>query len=128
MVYFRHPISGLVFAYETQAERDQFGPPELLLMTEEEVQEHLAPPTFPSPPPAVVTMRQARLALLAGGLLAAVEDSIDALPSPQREAARIEWEYSQEVHRDRPFVQLLGAGMGLTEAQLDNLFTQAAQL
>ena len=86
------------------------------------------PPPAPPPIPQVVTMRQARLALLGAGLLAQVDAAIDALQSPAKEAARIEWEYSQEVHRDRPFVQTLGAAMGLSDGQLDALFTQAAAL
>ncbi len=86
------------------------------------------PPPAPPRIPQVVTMRQARLALLGAGLLAQVDTAIDGLASPQKEAARIEWEYSQEVHRDRPFVTLLGAAMGLSNEQLDALFTTAAGL
>lgn len=78
--------------------------------------------------PQVVTMRQARLALLAGGHLTAIEAAIDALASPQKEAARIEWEYAQEVHRTDPLVQMLAPALDLTESDLDNLFTIAAGL
>lgn len=78
--------------------------------------------------PQVVTMRQARLALLGAGLLTQVETAIDALPEPHRSAARIEWDYSSEVHRSRAFVQQLGSALGLTDEQLDDLFTQAATL
>jgi hypothetical protein len=81
-----------------------------------------------NPAPNRVTMRQARLALLGAGLLDDVNASIASLPSPQKEAAQIEWEYSQEVHRDRPFVALLTAAMGLTEQQVDDLFIAAAAL
>lgn len=82
----------------------------------------------PTPVPKVVTMRQARLALLAAGLLPQVEAAINALPDPPRTAARIEWDYSNEVHRDKPFVQMLGTALGLTGEQLDALFIEAAQL
>lgn len=87
-------------------------------------------PTDPVVPaiPQIVTMRQARLALLAQGLLAQVETAINALPEPQRSAARIEWDYSSEVHRDRPFVQQLGAALGLSSEQLNLLFIKAAAL
>ena len=87
-------------------------------------------PPAPTPPPvpAVVSMRQARLALLGAGLMPQVAAALEALPSPQREAAQIEWEYSNEVHRYRLFVQTLGATLGLTNAQLDALFVAAAQL
>lgn len=78
--------------------------------------------------PDRVTMRQARLALLGAGLLANVDTAINALPEPTKSAARIEWEYSGEVHRDRPFVQTLGGALGLSSAQLDALFVAAAAL
>lgn len=75
-----------------------------------------------------VTMRQARLALLGAGLLSIVNNSIAAMTGAQGEAARIEWEYSQEVQRDRGLVLALGTQMGMTEAQLDALFSVAAAI
>ena len=78
--------------------------------------------------PHVVTMRQARLSLLSTGLLSNVASAINALPSPQKEAASIEWEYSQTVERNRGFVVLLGKALGLTETQLDDLFILANTL
>lgn len=42
MLYFKS-LSGKVFAYDTQDEREQFGPPDLVPMTEAEVQAHLNP-------------------------------------------------------------------------------------
>ncbi len=84
--------------------------------------------------PQTVTMRQARLALLGtalpGGstLLAKVSDAIASLPSPQKEAAQIEWEYSQEVHRNKALVSVLAPMLGLTDAQIDQLFITAATL
>ena len=88
------------------------------------------PPPAPPPPgpPTVVAMRQARLALLQAGKLAAVAPAIAALPSPQKEAAQIEWEYSTDVQRDWPLVKALAPALGLTEADLDALFTAAAAL
>ena len=46
--------------------------------------------------PKEVTMRQARLALRAAGKLAAVAAAIEAMPSPTKEDAKIEWEYSKQ--------------------------------
>jgi hypothetical protein len=46
----------------------------------------------------------------------------------QGDAARIEWEYSQEVQRDRGLVLALGTQLGMTEAQLDALFAAAAAI
>lgn len=87
-------------------------------------------PAPPAPPvvPVAVTMRQARLALLGAGLLDDVDAAIAALPSPQKEAAKIEWEYSQEVQRHNGFVSVLAPLLGLTEAQTDALFVQATTL
>lgn len=86
------------------------------------------PPVQPVPVPTAVTMRQARLALLSAGKLAAVTTAINALPSPQKEAAQIEWEYSQEVQRHNGFVAQLGPVLGLDAAALDALFVAAAGL
>lgn len=86
------------------------------------------PPVAPPAVPASVTMRQARLALLATGKLAAVESAIAALPDPAKTAATIEWEYSNEVQRHNGFVAQLGPALSMTEAQLDALFVQAKAL
>jgi hypothetical protein len=85
-------------------------------------------PVAASPVPSSVTMRQARLALLGAGKLAAVESAIAALPEPAKTAALIEWEYSNEVQRHNGFVSQLAPALGMTEAQLDALFVQAASL
>jgi len=91
-------------------------------------------PEYPTPPapvpqvPAAVTMRQARLALLGAGLLPSIQTAIDALPEPQKSAATIEWEYSQEVQRHNGFVSVLAPTLGLTDAQIDALFIAAAAL
>ena len=87
------------------------------------------PEKLKPPVPQSVTMRQARLALLGAGLLDDVDAAIAAIPDPtQRRAAEIEWEYAQTVDRTSAFTQQLAAGLGLTEQQLDSLFTQAAAL
>ena len=75
--------------------------------------------------PEVVTMRQARLALLGAGLLAQVNTAVANMPGAEGDAARIEWEYAQEVRRDSPLVAALSAAFGWTGAQLDDLFVLA---
>jgi hypothetical protein len=87
-----------------------------------------APAPEPTPIPRTASMRQARLALLQIGKLSAVDTAIAALPSPAKEAAQIEWEYATEVTRDSALMQQLAAAIGLTEADLDSLFTTAAGL
>ena len=78
--------------------------------------------------PQEVTMRQARLALLAAGKLTQVETAINAMPEPDKSAARIEWDYSNTVQRNNAFVALLGAALGMSGAELDSLFTTASTL
>lgn len=79
--------------------------------------------------PTVVTMRQARLALLQVGLLNQVETAIAAVEDPvQRQAVQIEWEYAIEVDMTHPWVQHLATALSLGEAQLDDLFNLAATL
>lgn len=84
-------------------------------------------PTAPAVPvPTNVSMRQARLALLAAGKLAAVNAAINSLPSPQKDAAQIEWDYAATVDRSSAVVQLLAAELALDDEALDDLFTDAA--
>lgn len=79
--------------------------------------------------PSIVSMRQARLALLQAGLLQQVESSLSSITDEtQRLAAQIEWEYATEVKRSSPLVQAISSSMGLTAQQLDALFIQAATL
>jgi hypothetical protein len=85
-------------------------------------------PGTPSSIPQAVTMRQARLALLAAGKLAQVDTAIAALSEPTRTAAQIEWEYSNEVQRSNGIVSQLGPALSLTEAEIDALFVAAAAL
>jgi hypothetical protein len=75
-----------------------------------------------------VTMRQARLALLQAGLLDTVNNTIATLGSPDAQAIQIEWEYASEVRKQSPLVVGLGAMLGLTELQIDQLFEIAATL
>lgn len=87
-----------------------------------------APPPPPPAVPAIVTMRQARLALLAAGHLSKVDAALAALPSPQREAAKIEWEYATDVRRHSGLVTSVGQAIGLDASALDALFIHAATL
>lgn len=73
---------------------------------------------------STVTMRQARLALSQQGLLTTVQENVSQLP----EAAQIEWEYAGQVERQSSLVSTLGAALGLTEEQLDDLFRLAETL
>jgi hypothetical protein len=87
-----------------------------------------APPVQPATVPQSVTMRQARLALLAVGKLDTINTVIAGIePAAQRQAIQIEWEYAQTVDRNSPWVAGLAPALALSEADLDSLFVFAAQ-
>jgi len=68
------------------------------------------------------------LALLAAGMLGDVATALEAMPEPQRSAAKIEWEYSQSVQRNKALVLALATALVLSDEQLDDLFVQASKL
>lgn len=78
--------------------------------------------------PNVVTMKQARKALILGGIsIASVDAAINAIEDDQeRELAITDWEYSQTVRRDSSLVVSMAAALNLTSMQVDSLFTSAA--
>jgi hypothetical protein len=74
--------------------------------------------------PQEVSMRQARLALLAQGHYT----TIQAAMSMQPEAAKIEWEYATIVTRDSALTQAMIAVLGLSDTDADDLFILAGGL
>jgi len=76
-------------------------------------------------PPVVIpdiSMRQARLALLADGLL---DDIEAAMSTPEY---KIWWEYSTVVERNNPLVKQVLAILGKSDAEIDQMFIGASQL
>ena len=71
-----------------------------------------------------VTMRQARLQLLAIGKLAEVDAAVAGMGA----AAQIEWEYATEVQRSNQLVMGIQALLQWTDEQLDTYFREAAKL
>ena len=77
-----------------------------------------------NPVPQQVTMRQARLALLSAGLL----DDVEAVISAAGRAAQLEWEYAAVVDRSNLAVAAMQQQKVLADAQIDDLFREAAKL
>ena len=76
-------------------------------------------------PPVVIpdiSMRQARLALLADGLL---DDIEAAMSTPEY---KIWWEYSTVVERNNPLVEQVLSILGKSDAEIDQMFIGASQL
>ena len=78
--------------------------------------------------PQQVDIAQARLALLSRGLLDRVGAEIEAMEEPNRSAAKIEWEFRITIRRDNHLVLALGALLGLSADDLDDLFIEASKL
>lgn len=71
-----------------------------------------------------VTPRQVRLALLAEGLL----DAVEAYVASQPRAVQLEWEYAGEIRRDNALMLTAAPALGKTPADLQQLLTYAATL
>ena len=78
--------------------------------------------------PQQVTMRQARAALIAGGFMSAINEALAAMTGVEGELARSNWEYAATVDRNDSLTLTLGAILGLSSLQIDNLFIAAAAL
>lgn len=83
----------------------------------------------PAPVPDSVTARQAEQALILAGLYDRVEPAIDAIANPKERAlVRSEWRRSQTFERTRPALLGLAQALGMSSAQLDDLFRLAKTL
>jgi hypothetical protein len=78
----------------------------------------------PPPVPAEVRQAQARRALLAAGLL----DDVEAAVAASSQDIQIAWEYEPNIRRDSPMIAALAPAIGLTDAQIDDLFRAAAAI
>ena len=88
----------------------------------------LPAPTLPVP--ESVDNAQARIALIQSGIsIATVDAAIAAIPDAvEREIAYTQWEYRATIRRDSELLVSLAGAMGLTSAQVDDLFRLAATL
>lgn len=101
-------------------------------------QAQIQPYVEPPPPTAEelraamprLTGRQLRLGLLGAGISpSTVTAQIEAMPAGvEREAALIEWEYASYYTRQHALIATLGGLLGLNPAQIDTMWTAAAEL
>lgn len=77
-----------------------------------------------------LTARQLRLGLVNNGFaLAQVEAAIDALPDgPEKEKARIEWQYAGEFKRDHPLLVTIATQLGILAEQFATMWAEALKL
>ena len=87
------------------------------------VEPYVAPPP---PIPTTVTRFQALAILAAGGYLDTVRTYINTLD--QNNVQRLAWENATDWERSSPTLNALAQMLGLTDAQVDDLFIAAAQV
>lgn len=92
-----------------------------------------AVPKPEAPAPAVRVPKEianwrARAILTQDNLLASVEALIAGLPSPDGDAVRFAWAGGAPLARGGATVTALAGALGLTEAQVDDMFIRAAAL
>lgn len=79
--------------------------------------------------PVAVTMRSLRLALIDAGLYQYVVGAINGIPDAQeRLKAQVWWSSSPIVRRDNSYVTAIGAAVGKTTQEIDQLFLSAQTL
>jgi len=85
-------------------------------------------PYVPPPPPipATVTRFQALAVLAAGGYLDTVHTYIDTLP--RSNITRLAFENATDWERTSPTLAALAAMLGLSDAQVDDLFIAASKV
>ena len=90
----------------------------------------LVPVASPPPPPVPgeIANWRAKAVLGLAGLLPAVEAALNAMPEPARTVALAAWNGGADLARNGPTVLALSATLGLTDAQVDDMFRQASAL
>ncbi len=76
----------------------------------------------------LITSEEAIAAARTGAVPAFIVSHFEALPEPERTAAYVKWASSATFHRADPLLLAMAQVTGLTDAQLDGYFIQAAQI
>lgn len=125
------------YPYETRTVPNDFVPtPPWILMTDEDVAARISQYSEQvrqitqavEAVPQEIDRWKLRAALELNGYLAAVEAAINALPPTQQIVLKAKWAGQETVQRNHPTIIQLGAAIGLTPAQIDNIFIQASRL
>jgi len=108
--------------YEAEVPEGQPLPAWAAALTPTERRTANAPPAVPQ----FVTRFQARAALHMAGLLPQVEALMADPATPV--LAKLAWADAQDFKRNSPTIAQMAAALGLTDQQLDDLFTTAATI
>ena len=133
MKYFKN-ADGQVYAFETDGSQDEFILPELVVMSEEQVNKHLNPSNYLSDEEKralmpSLTRRKFKLALQENKLLDLVETTINSIENDTvKKRMQIEYAESIVFERISPAVIQMCELLGLTPAQVDFMWVQAQSL
>lgn len=100
----------------------QTGEQTIVELTPEEIAEIENRPPVPVPVPQQVPMWAVRTVLQNDGLFGQAQSIIDASTD---NALKNVWEYGNVADRSSPAINSLGAALGLTQAQIDQMFFDA---
>ena len=105
-------------------------PPEgWIKLTPAEMDAHLNPPPAPKPVPQSVSRAQGKAALIGAGLWADVLAFVEAIEDPTEKAlAEVALHDTTEWRRDSPFLSQAATSLGMSEADLDDLFMAASEI
>jgi hypothetical protein len=81
--------------------------------------------TVPPIPLIEVPMWKLRIVLVSMELIDSVTSLLNTLPEPNKTAATIAWEYGNTIDSHGQTIAFLQAGLGLTDQQVVDIFTQA---
>ena len=124
MKYYKNPADNSLWAYASDGSEDAFIRPELIAISTAEYDAIRAAQAAITVVPYTVTPFQAKAALLQAGLLDAVKVAVLAAPP----IVQLAWSDATEFTRDSPTIAALAAQLGLTDAQVDDLFIAASQV
>lgn len=129
MRYYKHSETGQVYAYGTDNDRQKWGAPELVEMTDGEIHQHLNQPLPPPQAPQQVSRAQGKAALVQAGLWEAVQGFAASIEDQTQAAlADIALNDTTEWQRSSPFLTAAAQSLGMTDEQIDDLFIQAAEI
>lgn len=119
MKYYKHSETGEVFAYESEQERQEWGAPELVEMTPEEIDAHINPP---------VTVEQAK-ARKHAEINAAFSDAATALTDGYPDAEKLTWPVQQQEalawdadnNSPTPYLDSVASARGIDEVEMRQL-------
>lgn len=128
MKYYK--LNDEVYAFEADGSQDDYIKPDMVLMTQAEVDEHLKVVVLPleqTLPP--LTRRQFKLALLHAGLTSQVEQLISEIPDPTEKAIlEIEYNEATEFIRTSSSIKYMCNLLDLTDEEVNNLWEYALAL